>query len=52
VYAFLVNVEPKSIKILTIYPRPLIEKAFAKFHGDYASLVGGYAFQALEDLTG
>ncbi|KAF8589545.1 cysteine proteinase [Ramaria rubella] len=31
---------------------PLIEKAFAKFHGDYASLNGGFAFQALEDLTG
>jgi hypothetical protein len=32
--------------------RPLLEKAYAKFHGDYASLDGGYAFQALEDLTG
>ncbi|KAF8512331.1 hypothetical protein JB92DRAFT_2928993 [Gautieria morchelliformis] len=31
---------------------PLIEKAFAKFHGDYASLSSGFAFQALEDLTG
>jgi hypothetical protein len=31
---------------------PLIEKAFAKFHGDYQSLHGGDASEGIEDLTG
>ncbi|KAF8316151.1 cysteine proteinase [Clavulina sp. PMI_390] len=31
---------------------PLIEKAFAKFHGDYASLDGGQPAECIEDLTG
>ncbi|PVH89096.1 cysteine proteinase [Cadophora sp. DSE1049] len=31
---------------------PLLEKAFAKAHGDYLSLEGGFAGEALEDLTG
>jgi hypothetical protein len=30
----------------------LIEKAFAKIHGDYSSLEGGMACEAIEDLTG
>lgn len=31
---------------------PLIEKAYAKFHFDYVSLSGGFANEAIEDLTG
>ncbi|KAM0277223.1 hypothetical protein ACHAQH_005944 [Verticillium albo-atrum] len=31
---------------------PLLEKAYAKAHGDYASLVGGWIGEALEDLSG
>ncbi|KAH7100356.1 cysteine proteinase [Auriculariales sp. MPI-PUGE-AT-0066] len=30
---------------------PLLEKAFAKLHGDYASLQGGLAAEAVEDLV-
>jgi hypothetical protein len=31
---------------------PLIEKAYARAHGDYASIEGGFASEAIEDLTG
>jgi hypothetical protein len=31
---------------------PLIEKAFAKLHGDFASLCGGITGEAIEDMTG
>lgn len=31
---------------------PLVEKAFAKFSGDYASVMYGRTCDALEDITG
>ena len=31
---------------------PLLEKAFAKAHGDYGAIDGGFAGEAIEDLTG
>ncbi|KAJ2916560.1 hypothetical protein MD484_g3875, partial [Candolleomyces efflorescens] len=31
---------------------PLIEKAYAKFYGNYAHLEGGWTREAIEDLTG
>ncbi|GKT90472.1 calpain family cysteine protease [Colletotrichum tofieldiae] len=31
---------------------PLLEKAYAKAHGDYTSIEGGFTGEAIEDLTG
>ncbi|KAI9844149.1 MAG: hypothetical protein M1837_005749 [Sclerophora amabilis] len=31
---------------------PLLEKAYAKAHGDFASIEGGFVGEAIEDLTG
>jgi len=31
---------------------PLVEKAYAKLHGNYGYLNGGWEYEAIDDLTG
>ncbi|KAG0238146.1 hypothetical protein BGW42_007137 [Actinomortierella wolfii] len=58
---FLYTVDEETGKISLFFAKcenenetwlPLIEKAFAKIHGDYEAIVGGFFSQGVEDLTG